>query len=738
MKLDVNRAGILASLALLLALALYVFLEVLRCPETCLIDHVALRGTRLGKLELIDARLNTWILAWVQRCLLSEPTALFDTNIFYPARNTLTQSEHMLTVAALTLPLRLVTSEAVAVHQAAIFLSSLLLALTTFAFTRWLTGSSFAAVSAGAASMLMPWRLAEISHVQLLNVQWFPLVWLYTGRIVYGEATRSNVVLLSLFLTLQLLSSFYLSYYLLFSCALLVAVLWMQTPFQRRAAAGLAKACVVPATLLLLVAIPYLRWKASTGLLGGKVFESAALIDALALTLPDLELGLLGRLPRRVSYYVPLAVFALGAIAPVAALRARDSVARRRRAFALALTAVVLGSFIMALGRELRVGDLVLPLPGSWAAALVPGYENLRNPLRWTITIGVAFPVLAGLGIAELERRVASHRRLFARGGIALALLLSMPLVQLPTRDAWYGRREPLHRLYGALEALPWGPVMEIPWPLQVSRSVDLSTRYMLGSTLHWRPITNGMSGYVPPSFLLLRQIAQGLPGGRELRRIRELTGVRWIVIHGDLLLPRERAAWEQAVRSGVARKVWSGERAAILELTGWEEGGRYVEELVSPRPRARTFAGISRAPLELAEGDASLSARLPERFRFIGARRLPALVTLRIDNRSDLTWPGFDVQSEGLVHLRYVFLNTEGAELAEEATVMLAEDVPARSSVILRVPVHPPARAGMHRLRMDLVQRLDGEDRPLPVAPVELEAEVRSLAATDDSPDPS
>ena len=54
------------------------------------------------------------------------------------------------------------------------------------------------------------------------------------------------------------------------------------------------------------------------------------------------------------------------------------------------------------------IAGATLLLPGHWAAQFVPGFENLRNPLRWTILIGLAFPVLAGVGIFQLERRAVS------------------------------------------------------------------------------------------------------------------------------------------------------------------------------------------------------------------------------------------------------------------------------------------------------------------------------------------
>ena len=131
-----SRAVALAGTALRALLVLLIHAPLVSCLDSCIVAHVELRGHPLGKLELPNARLNTWILAWVQHSLLTDPAGLFDANIFYPAPHALTQSEHLLTMAVLTLPLRAFTDNAFALHQLTLMLSSLLLGVTTAALVR--------------------------------------------------------------------------------------------------------------------------------------------------------------------------------------------------------------------------------------------------------------------------------------------------------------------------------------------------------------------------------------------------------------------------------------------------------------------------------------------------------------------------------------------------------------------------------------------------------------------------
>lgn len=726
-----SRIGGLASAAVLLLLAGHLLLPLLECGNGCFPDYETLRGPALGKLEAPDARLNAWILAWVHHATFTAPSALFDANVFYPARDTLAGSEHMLGIAVLLLPLQLFGADAVGLHQAAVALSFVLLAATTFALVRWLTGSSFAALVAAAAAMHMPWRISELSHVQLLNAQWFPLAWLLMGRIASGDVRRRTLASLSAVVTLQVLSSFYLAYFLLFSLAFWAASLALVLGMPRAAWLALAKAAVVPALLLALASIPYLTWQSSSGFVPTvPLFDSVTPADAWSVIGPQLELGLRGAPPQGVNYEVPLAVFVLAALAALWAGSSRAS-GKRIRAAVLALWMMGLVAFVLALGREMDVGGSPVRLPAHWLALFVPGFDNLRNPLRWAIVIGLALPPLAGIGIAGLERLAASRleasRRttglLALRAGIAGVCLLSIPTVPIPARAAWE-HPERAHALYRAVDALPEGALIEIPWPLQSQRDIQLASRYMLGSTLHWKPITNGTSGYSPASYLLLRQVAQRLPHPDALAQLRRLVDARWLVVHDERLLPQQRAAWTAAARSGALRQVLSRQPHRIYEIPDGTRDARWMEALRSRQRRPLTLAGLPRSPLALAADAGRLVVQVPGDFQYRGGRRIPQLLPLRIENESDVAWPGIDPDPEGLVRLRYTFESRDGSFSLTE-TSALVTDLPAGRSVTTFAPVLPPRRAGEHRLRLELVQQVGGELRPLPVPAASIRARV-------------
>jgi hypothetical protein len=319
------------------------------------------------------------------------------------------------------------------------------------------------------------------------------------------------------------------------------------------------------------------------------------------------------------------------------------------------------------------------------------------------------------------------------RGFVLVAIFATLPTVQVPARDGWDGIRE-RRAGYRALAALPMGPVIEIPWVLQPQIDIERSSQYMLGSTLHWRPITNGTSGYAPPSYPLLRQIAQQFPDPDAIARIRQLIDARWIVLHPSGLPGSEIDSWRTAVSEGTLTRVYADHATWILEIHGWERPSPSMNELRSAEPRARTLAGLSRAPLELLHPAGTLEIEVPDPLEYLG-RSNPNLARVRIVNASDRPWPGLDVQDDGLLRLRYAFTDDDGNTVLTR-TAALAADVPEQESITLRVPIDPPPRSGHYRLRVDLVQRADPEDRPIPVDPVELSVRVTRSRWAAPAPD--
>lgn len=192
------------------------------------------------------------------------------------------------------------------------------------------------------------------------------------------------------------------------------------------------------------------------------------------------------------------------ALSPAARIRTARFLSSRGY-FALALVAAVwlsLGPEPTSLGRPL---DLAAPY--RWLMAHVPGVDGLRVPARFAMIAALLLAVLAGYGTARLAP---------VRGGrFVVGLLLVLALLEgtripftVNGTTASPGFEAPEARVYPPSRApriyregvVPLGTSVGAlaELPLGVS---DYDARAVYYSTVHWRPLVNGYSGYVPPHY---------------------------------------------------------------------------------------------------------------------------------------------------------------------------------------------------------------------------------------------
>jgi hypothetical protein len=730
----VGGSGALAlACGVYLSLALFVYFPILECAGSCFVDLQAVHGRGIGRGGLVDVRLNTWILASVQDNLVSRPLDLFDARAFHPAPDPLAGSEHMIGLAVLSLPLRLFTSNAILVYQATWILTSILLALTSFTLVRWLTGSFGVALLGGTIAMAMPWRTAELAHLQLMGAQWFPLAWLLTLRILLGVDSKRDAILLAAVVSLQLLSSYYLAYMLSVSLGVLALTVPIQAGGGRKALGRLAAALALPFALLVSVSIPYLarRGRGELPSFLDPVFAETYGVAARAWSAIAPRFGIARGEPigPDAPYSVPLAVGLLAILALCLSAKRHDDrweQARRARIAIRSLWLCVACAFVLMLGSQLEVGGFRVKLPGHWASQLMPGFSTLRAPHRWGILIGIAMPVLAALGMQSVAAlrvgRTGVHRwRAAVLGLLAVLALIGLPWRRLPALPAWE-HSQAVRDAYGALRRLPEGPVVEVPWLPHSLQYLEFDSLSLLAATLHQHPILNGVTAYTPPPFDFLRRIGGRLPDRAALEELVRLTDLRWILVHLDRLAEPQRLAWQRAAGRADLRQVYADERISIYEVRNQMERGEWIDLLASSALRAETLSGLPRGPLVLSPPAGRIELVAEQSPRFLG--RLPRPIEILVANESPRDWPGFDYQREGLVELRYVFVRDDGI-LGGWDTAPLDADVPAGETIRTFPLITPPEMRGRFRLCMDLVQRLGDSIVPLPVAAIESDAAV-------------
>ncbi|HLN81847.1 MAG TPA: hypothetical protein VK392_11710, partial [Thermoanaerobaculia bacterium] len=180
---------------------------------------------RSGLGDLWDAKLNAWIFHWDFHQTFRDPLHLFDANIFHPARYALAFSENLFGAAVFGFPLFASGASTLFVYNFLFLLGMFFSAVGAWALARRVTGDPAASLLAGCVYAFVPWRLAQIPHVQY---QWgaflallllFLLRWLDGGR-------RRDLVLFGVFFAWNAVTNVH---YAIFSGILLAVVFAWET-----------------------------------------------------------------------------------------------------------------------------------------------------------------------------------------------------------------------------------------------------------------------------------------------------------------------------------------------------------------------------------------------------------------------------------------------------------------------------------------------------------------------------
>src|SRR5581483_1505897 len=185
-------------------------------------------------IDLGDSLLTAYLHAWDVHALLSHPASLFDTNMFYPAKNTLALSENLLGDQIFFAPVYLLSGNPLLANNIVVFLSFVLGFLAMYWLIKWATGSSGAGIVAATVFVFAPARVSQLGHTQLLSTQWLPVIVLFFFRFLARRKTV-DVALFGLAVLLQILCSLYLGYFALLTAAsFFVAVLLVRPAALRR------------------------------------------------------------------------------------------------------------------------------------------------------------------------------------------------------------------------------------------------------------------------------------------------------------------------------------------------------------------------------------------------------------------------------------------------------------------------------------------------------------------------
>jgi hypothetical protein len=122
-----------------------------------------------------DPALNTFVLVWDADRMAHAFRGFWDAPLLFPHRHTLAYSEHLLGVALFTAPLQWLVRNPVLVYDIAFLASYVLAGSSMYLLARSLWNRRDAALLAGLMFMLCPYRLGQVTHLQVLMSGWMPI-----------------------------------------------------------------------------------------------------------------------------------------------------------------------------------------------------------------------------------------------------------------------------------------------------------------------------------------------------------------------------------------------------------------------------------------------------------------------------------------------------------------------------------------------------------------------------------
>lgn len=147
--------------------------------------------------DLGDALLNMWILAWGFDALPGlltgslSWTVFWNAPMFHPEPLALAMSEHLIAQVMQGAPVYWLTGNIVFTYNLLFLSTYILSAIGTYLLVRDLTGDWRAGIISGLAFGFLPYRVAQISHLQVLSTQWMPLALWGLHRFIHHGSRRA-------------------------------------------------------------------------------------------------------------------------------------------------------------------------------------------------------------------------------------------------------------------------------------------------------------------------------------------------------------------------------------------------------------------------------------------------------------------------------------------------------------------------------------------------------------------
>jgi hypothetical protein len=520
--------------------------------------------------DLIDTLLNTWIVGWDADRLRHGLSGVWDAPIFYPYHDALAFSENLFGVAFIVAPVYWVTQNPVLTYNTAFVFSFVLAGAGMYLLIRTLTQSQVAAAVGGAVYAFCPFRMMEMSHIQLLATGWIPIALFALHQYFFTRSRRWLVVFAAAYY-LQALSNSYAAYFLALPVLIVFAdgVATHRDHRWRRVLEILIAGLVIAAALVPVAAV-YYRVRATYGQVRslGEIVERSADVRSYLVAGPSI--GVWRFLPKPPPFepekelFPGFAAIALGGLAVWRWRRRSAGAGHWVRLYGL----IAFAGFAVSLGPHVRVWGHLLTMHGpyAWLLWIVPGMDGMRVAARFALIFVLGLSVVVGCGAMCLLSLVKPAFRPLTLAVCFAAIVADSWSIPFPVQP-YSGRGRPEDRAVAEwLRERPAGAVLHVP--IKGINFQELNYQY--ATLFHRNPVINGFSGYNMPVVEFLRSPTSPLYDyGRfpaTVRMLRSL-GVRYVMVHrGDYNLT---SRWAGEIDRTIGGLRDSGQVEGEAELLG-------------------------------------------------------------------------------------------------------------------------------------------------------------------------
>ncbi len=491
-----------------------------------------------SQIERNDGRLLAWTLAWDNHKLLTDPTSIFQANIFYPNENTLTYSEHAFAISLLSLPAYLISDgNPVIGFNFVMLLCYFLNAFTSYLLVKYLTKSRMAGIVGGIVFGFCSYKILNFGHLQNMPVFYMPIMLLLVYKYFEGEKKIKYLVGIGLCLLLQSLSSWYHMVFIFILFGVFMLYFIYKKKLEKFDLARFAVMLIVVFAMILPFALPYLKFN--------KENASAYNINELKTYSSDfggyflpspntLEHEVISRLNiKKINWQENFNY--VGYVALLLSLLSFVKIENKKPSFNLTFSKskgifIITGLLFMMLsfGPFLRFADTTTKIPLLYLIMykLLPPIRFIRAVARFSTVVYLMLGILAGFGLLQIFKKLNYKPITYVVFVIVSALIA---LEYFPYHD--YREFEDVSEIPAVYETIKNDDDVKaiVEYPMNVGPFI--TTGYVYYAGYHLKPLVNGYSGYQPKDYPTVVDLTSAFPDSIGLFKLKDM-GVSHVLIN--------------------------------------------------------------------------------------------------------------------------------------------------------------------------------------------------------------